>query len=143
QELVGTQTDFGGTVGGPGVMAKVSSVSYANVAGYAQASLDTSIANVSLGGRAEWNSKVGANFAPRISISKTIERFHAKALYSGAFRSPGIENINLNSSITAEQTQVAEAELGLKLTDIAYASMNAFYMRIANPIVYGVDPTTA
>lgn len=128
----GTQTDFHGA----------NKVSYANVAAYVQASWDNPWANVSVGGRVEWNSRVGANVAPRVALSKRIDRLHLKALYSGAFRSPGIENINLNDAITAERTQVGEAELGLQLNDVAYASVNAFYMRLSNPIVYGVDPAS-
>ncbi len=131
--IVGTQTDFGGR----------SSVSYANVAAYAQAQWDNPYVNVSAGGRYEWNSQVGSNFAPRIALGKRIERLHLKALYSGAFRSPGIENINLNPGITAERSQVLEAEAGLQFTDFLYGSMNAFYMRLENPIVYGVDPLTS
>jgi len=132
-ELTGTQTDFQGK----------NEVAYANVAAFAQVQWDNPWLNVSAGGRYEWNSQVGSNFAPRIALSKRIERLHLKALYSGAFRSPGIENINLNPAITAERTQVAEAELGLTLSDLFYASVNAFYMRLENPIVYGVDPNTS
>ncbi len=131
--LVGTQTSFNGA----------NSVSYANVGAYAQVQWDNPWVNVSLGGRYEWNSQVGSNFAPRIALSKRIERLHLKALYSGAFRSPGIENINLNRAITAEHTQVAEGELGLQLSDLLYASVNAFYMRLENPIVYGIDGATS
>jgi outer membrane receptor for ferrienterochelin and colicin len=132
-QLVGTQTDFQGQT----------SVSYANVAAFAQAQWDNPYVNVSVGGRYEWNSQVVSNFAPRVALSKRIERLHLKALYSGAFRSPGIENINLNPGITAERTQVAEGELGLQLSDVFYGSVNAFYMRLENPIVYGVDPQTS
>jgi hypothetical protein len=103
--LVGGQTDFGGGR---------TSVSYANVAAYGQVTWDNPYVNVAVGGRYEWNSQVGSNFAPRVALGKRIERLHLKALYSGAFRSPGIENINLNPAITAEQTQVFEAELGLR-----------------------------
>ncbi|MBL8958099.1 MAG: TonB-dependent receptor plug domain-containing protein [Myxococcaceae bacterium] len=131
--ITGTQTDFQGA----------QTVSYANVAAYVQGQLDNPYVNVSVGGRYEWNSAVGSNFAPRIALSKRIERLHLKALYSGAFRSPGIENLNLNPAIAAEHTQVAEAEVGLQLSDLFYGSVNAFYMRLENPIVYGIDPATA
>lgn len=132
-QLVGTQTDFRGR----------SSVSYANVAAFAQASWDNPWVNVSAGGRYEWNSQVGSNFAPRIALGKRLDRLHLKALYSGAFRSPGIENINLNPGITAERTQVVEAEVGLQLNELFYAGVNGFYMHMQNPIVYGVDPNTS
>jgi outer membrane receptor protein involved in Fe transport len=131
-DLVGFQTQFNGE----------NSASYANAAAFAQASWDNPWVNISLGGRLEWNSKVGVNFAPRLAVSKRIDRFHLKALYSGAFRSPGFENINLNPNIAAEKTQVAEVELGLQVSDIFYAGVNAFYMRVSNPIVYGIDFAT-
>lgn len=131
-QLIGFQTDFQGS----------NSVAYGNVAAYAQVLWDNRFVNLAVGGRYEWNSKIGSNFAPRIALTKRIEKFHVKLLYSGAFRSPGIENFNLNPGIQAEQTQVLEAEAGLQLSDVVFASMNAFYMRLANPIVFGVDPAT-
>jgi outer membrane receptor protein involved in Fe transport len=118
------------------------SVTYDNVAAYAQVLWDNPWVDVALGGRFEWNSAVGANFAPRIALVKSVDRFSFKALYSGAFRSPGIENLNLNPQLHTEHTQVAEAEVGMQAHDLVYASVNAFYMRLLNPIVYGVDPVT-
>ncbi|MBK7863373.1 MAG: TonB-dependent receptor plug domain-containing protein [Archangiaceae bacterium] len=131
-QLIGAQTDFAGN----------RSVSYFNLALYGQILWDTRFVNIAVGGRYEWNSKVGANFAPRIALTKRIDRFHVKLLYSGAFRSPGIENINLNPTIQAERMQVAEGEIGLQLSDIFFASANAFYLRLDKPIVYGVDPSS-
>jgi outer membrane receptor protein involved in Fe transport len=141
-EVVGFQTQFFKGNDSQGQPILENTASYANVAGYAQASWDNSWVNVSVGGRLEWNSRFGVNFAPRLALSKRIDRFHVKALYSGAFRSPGFENISLNPNIAAEKTQTAEVETGLQVSDIFYAGVNAFYLRVQNPIVYGVDLAT-
>jgi outer membrane receptor protein involved in Fe transport len=130
--ITGTQTSFNGN----------NTVSYGNFAAYAQLLWDNPWVNLAVGGRYEWNSAVGSNFAPRIALTKRVEGFHIKLLYSGAFRSPGIENININPSIGAEHVQVGEAEVGLQMSDVLYASANVFYMRLTQPIIYGVDPAT-
>src|SRR5581483_7504098 len=88
--LIGTQTQFHDANGNA-----VNSISYDNVAVYAQLLWDTPYVDVAVGGRFEWNSAVGANVAPRIALVKAFDHFHIKALYSGAFRSPGFEDINL------------------------------------------------
>jgi outer membrane receptor protein involved in Fe transport len=136
--LVGTQTQFHDANGNA-----VNSISYDNVAVYAQVLWDTPYVDVAVGGRFEWNSAVGANVAPRIALVKAFDHFHIKALYSGAFRSPGFEDINLQPAgnpLRAEQMQIAEGELGVHLFDLLSASVNGFYMRLQNPIIYGIDP---
>ena len=127
--ITGSQTTFAGA----------SAVSYTNTAVYAQALWDTKYVSVTAGGRFEQHSQVGANFAPRIALTGQLDRFNFKLLYSGAFRSPSIENFNLNPAIRAEKVQSGEAELGAAILDVLYASINGFYTNIDSPIAYLYD----
>ena len=130
--LLGSQTQFG----------TENTVSYGNGAAYVQGLWDTSIVNLAAGARLELHSQFGVNVAPRIAATRQFGKVNVKAIYSGAFRSPSIENINLSSTIRPERTQVAEAEVGVQATDWIYASLNGFYTVITSPIVYGYDAAT-
>lgn len=131
-EIRGAQTDFGGEP----------TVAYSNVAAFAQGLWRNEIVNVTAGARFEQHSAVGSSFVPRVGLTKVIDRIHFKALYSGAFRAPGIENINLGLDILPERTWVAEAEAGYQFTDNVFARVNVFDINIYRPIVYSVDPAT-
>ena len=130
--LVGAQTAFGDD----------NQVSYGNVAGWVQGQLNTPFVNVTAGGRLEWHSRVGVNVAPRIAFTRQFERVNVKLLYGGAFRSPGIENLNLGPGLKAERTHVAEAEVGVELGDIGFVSVNGFYTALVAPITYDYDLAT-
>jgi outer membrane receptor protein involved in Fe transport len=131
QRLIGLQTQFGSS----------NTVSYSNVAAWLQAQWDTPYVNVTLGGRLEWNSVVGVNVAPRLALTRQFGRVNVKLLAAGAFRNPGIENLNLGS-VRPERTRVGEAEVGIAIGDYGYASVNGFYSALLSPIIYGVDPST-
>jgi outer membrane cobalamin receptor len=133
--LAGSQTQFNGQ----------NSIQYTNEAAFAEAEYDSLIGNLVVGARFENNNAVGGSFVPRAALTKAIKRFHFKLLYSGAFRAPGIEDINgaTQGTVRPEKTWVAEAELGYQLTDHAFVAVNAFDIRIESPIVYSFDPTTS
>lgn len=123
------------------------SIAFTNLAGYAQALWDTPFVNISAGARYEQHSDFGGSFVPRVGLTKVIDRFHAKLLYSQAFRAPAVENIRLQPTepgqeIKPEQTQVIEAELGYQLTKAMYVSANVFDINIDRPIVYFFDEAT-
>ncbi|MDP3500719.1 MAG: TonB-dependent receptor plug domain-containing protein [Myxococcales bacterium] len=131
-QLLGLQTQFG----------NANTVTYSNVASWVQAQWENPIVNVTAGGRLEWNSAVGVNVAPRLALTKQLGRVNVKALYGGAFRNPGIENLNLGTNVRPERTQVVEAEVGAALGDVTYVSVNGFYTLLTSPIIYGIDPET-
>jgi len=118
------------------------SVAYQTAAAFAQALLRSDIANLHLGARYEHSSASGGAFVPRAGLTRIAGRFHFKLLYSQAFRSPAIENLNLNRDIRPERTNVAEAEVGLQLGGHVAATVNAYWTRIDRPIVFTVDPAT-
>lgn len=132
--LVGLQTTFA---------EGATSVSYLNVAAYAQVLWDNPLVNVTVGARYELNSAYGSSFVPRIGLTKVIDRFHAKLLYSQAFRAPGIENIRLNAEIKPERTHTLEAEVGYQFGEHVFGRVNAFDITIERPIVYFYDSQTS
>jgi outer membrane receptor for ferrienterochelin and colicin len=114
-------------------------ISFNTISAYLQGTYKSKIANIFLGARFDNHSEAGNNISPRIGITKAYNKFHYKLLYSNAFRTPSIENINLNQDIKSEKTNVAELELGYKLTDNMFLTTNLFYILINNPIVYTLD----
>jgi outer membrane cobalamin receptor len=128
-----TQTQFGDK----------DEITYYNEAVYAQALWNQKIANITVGARYEHHSEFGNSFVPRIALTKVFEPFHVKLLYSEAFRAPGFEDINLAPSpdrpVKPEHTRVGEAEFGYAIGAHNFATLNVFYTRISDPIVYFVN----
>ncbi len=121
-----------------------SKVDYNNIAVFAQALLKHKIANLTVGARMDNHSKTGSAFAPRIGITKKIDDLHLKALYSQAFRSPSIFNIDLapNNEIDPEQTSVIELEVGYQLNPKMQLTANVYHITIDKTIVYFYDSET-
>jgi outer membrane receptor for ferrienterochelin and colicin len=115
------------------------SVSYANTAFFAQALWSNRIANVTVGARLSDNSQYVSSFVPRIGITKVMNKFHTKLLFSKAYRAPGIENIDRSTNIKPENTTVAEFETGYQFNDIAFFSANFYDITTHDPIVYYYD----
>ncbi len=111
-------------------------VSYNNVALYAQAIAKSDIVNPTLGARLEHHSKFGDNFVPRLVLTKVTGPAHFKLLASSAFRAPSIENIDLNPTIRTERTWVFEIEAGYQFSKEMSLSANVFDVTIYHPIVY-------
>lgn len=122
-------------------------ISLYNISGFAQGILKTDFANITIGTRIEDHNIFGSAFAPRLGITKILSDFNIKLLLSQAFRSPGIENINLSSSfstdgkpsIKPEKTQTGELEFGYNITDKMSVTANIFYIEIKKPIIYFID----
>jgi len=114
-------------------------VDYNTTNAYLQTNFDFKFAKIFAGVRYDLHSKVDASFSPRIGITKVYNKFHYKLLYSHAFRTPSIGNINLNRDIKAEKTRVAELELGYKLNANMYVGTNLYHMEIKDPIVFSFN----
>ncbi|MCW3805452.1 TonB-dependent receptor plug domain-containing protein [Plebeiibacterium marinum] len=91
------------------------------------------------GFRVEDHSKIGRAFAPRLGYTKVFDKFHFKTLFNKAFRTPSIENYNLNPDISEEKTTVYEVEIGYKLTDNIFATANLYHITIDDAIIYAYD----
>lgn len=110
-----------------------------NVAVFAQGLFRHRLANATVGFRYERNNRYGSAFVPRIALTKKIENFHFKLLYSRAFRAPSILNISeaLTGSIKPEKTDAFELEFGYQFTPEMLLSLNAFSLSTENIIIYG------
>ncbi|WP_338863511.1 TonB-dependent receptor plug domain-containing protein [Myxococcus stipitatus] len=128
---LGLQTPFGdeGT----------QSVSYLNVAGFVEAFSENPIATVVAGARYENHSDFGSSFVPRLVLLRGFGPFSAKALFSRAFRAPGIENISLGADVRPERTTVYELEGTLRFGEGHALSANAFDVGVSDPIIYSYD----
>ncbi len=99
------------------------------------------------GARYDNNELFGNAINPRIGATYVTDKFHAKLLYSSAFRAPLMANnawskFGLDptkpwrTDVKPEKTEVVELELGYKLIDNLYASANVFYQKVQNIIEF-------
>lgn len=118
-------------------------ISFNNIALFAQGLFKHRLANATIGFRYERNNQYGDAFVPRLALTKKIENFHFKILYSQAFRAPAIENINLavggEGNIKPEKSNAFEVELGYQFTSQMLLAINAFNLLTRNVIVYGSE----
>lgn len=114
-------------------------VSFNTTSAFLQGIVKTSFVNFIVGGRIDSHNEYGSAFAPRVGLTRTWERIHFKALYSGAYRSPAIGNILLSSGLEPEKTTVAELEMGYKLNENMFLTANIYDIVIKNPIIWYVE----
>lgn len=122
-------------------------IEYNNLGFYLQGLLKSRIVNLTAGMRIDKHSEFGSAFAPRIGLTKVFDKLHLKFLYSQAYRSPGIENIDLNAylnpdlkpDIEPEETEVIELEAGYKINSDMFITANLFNQKIDHTIVYYID----
>ena len=117
-------------------------VTFSNYAAYLQGILKLGNFNIIAGGRIDNHSEGGTSFSPRLGVTTILNNFHFKLLYSKAFRTPSVENINLNQQIKPENTQVIEFETGYKITSNMFLTANIFDITIKHPIIYIYNPET-
>ena len=120
------------------------SIAYDTFSPYAQLDWDLKWVNLTVGGRYEHHSEVGGQFVPRLGLVKTWERFHLKALFDQAYRTPNINIISspVNGEVTPEKTTSYQLEAGYLFDHGFSLTENLFYMKIDDAIVYSVDPGT-
>ncbi len=120
----------------------IGSVTYDSWSLYSQFEQETRWVNFTVGGRYDHHSRIGGSFVPRLALTRSWKRSHAKLLYSQAYRTPGIEAIatQLNQELKAEGTRGYELELGRQITDALSWTCNLYYMQIRDALVYEQDP---
>jgi outer membrane cobalamin receptor len=119
-------------------------VSYLNQAYFLQGLIKTRLVNFIAGARVDIHSEFGSAFVPRLGLTKKIEKFNFKLLYSNSFRAPSIENINLApQGIKPEYTTVLEFETGYQLSRNSIFTLNFFDITTRDPIVYYYDDSLA
>lgn len=107
-----------------------------NISAFAEGILKTKNLNLIAGYRAEYNSIYGWSSAPRIGLTGIFNKFHFKTLFSGAFRSPGIGNIDVADKIIPEESWVTELEIGYRINDNMFLTANVFDIFINRSITY-------
>jgi len=115
------------------------SISFSDFSVFAQGTYNSKFANITAGIRYDDHSAVDAAFVPRIALTKVVNDWHFKLLYSQAFKTPVIENVNLNPDIKPERIEVAEFETGYRLNENMILTANLFYTKIKDVIVYSED----
>lgn len=119
-----------------------SKVSYDNFAVFTEGLFKHRIVNLIVGARFDQHNIYGNAFNPRLGLTRKWNKFHFKALYSHAFRAPGIENINFGLDIKPEKTRVTELETGYKLSKKMILTVNLFDITTLDPILYyGISDT--
>ncbi|MBK7890860.1 MAG: TonB-dependent receptor plug domain-containing protein [Bdellovibrionales bacterium] len=103
---------------------------------FGELSQSLSVGELTAGLRHQSSSRVPSSTVPRISLTKILEPWHFKALTSLAYRAPSIENISLNPSIRPEETETYEIEVGRALSPSTHLTLNVYFTKIENPIIY-------
>ena len=118
------------------------SIDFTNFSAFAQSIITTKLANITLGACLNNHEQFGSSFVPRIGLTKVIDKFHGKVLFSQAFRAPSIQNIDTNPDIKPELTTVFEFETGYQLSKQFFIVANFYSISINDPIVYFYDADT-
>ncbi len=146
EETTAVQTSpFFGQLAPLNFFGRSDNVGYRYGAAYAQYDVDTAWGNLSIGGRFEGHDYAGSQFVPRIGVTRAWKRFHAKALFDQAFRTPNVETIQQRlggSSVTYEKSTSYQLEAGVRVTDHVTVNANFYNMRVERPLAFTVQSNT-
>jgi len=125
---------------------------FGNYSVYTEAVYKTKWVNILGGLRFDWYSEYDSNISPRIALTKKIDQFHYKVLYSQAFHAPTGGNYQLNAEynqnhvaskqvkqLVPEKTYSYELELGYQFQRNLGFTVNLFYNQIDNFFEYTFD----
>lgn len=123
---------------------ETSKVTYHNAAIFSQGIFQNRIANLVIGARYDISNSFGSAFVPRVGLTKRIEKWNFKLLYSQSFKAPAIENVasSFEEDIHPEKTSVWEFETGWQMNRKMFVSLNIFDITTKNTIIYYVDTGT-
>lgn len=133
--------DKGNLINVPETFSGETTLSLNNYAFYAQALFKHRLFNATAGFRFEKNNRYDGAFVPRLALTRKIENFHFKMLYSQSFRAPSIQNINIHlyNAAKPERSAVFEGEFGYQFTPKMLLAVNAFSIRSEDVIIYGSE----
>ena len=125
---------------------------FANYTAYTEGVYKTAWGDFLGGLRFDYYNQFGTNFAPRFALTKQLDKFHYKLLYTHAFHAPTAGNYELNreynqsnklgqtlNSLSPEHTETYEIELGYDFTRNFEIVTNIFMTRIKDLLTYGID----
>lgn len=117
-----------------------------NSALFAQFMKFTQWANLTLGGRFDYNSVYGSTYVPRLGVTKAWKKFHIKIMASQSFRFPGGLIPNRlpieKSKIDPEKATNFEIEIGMKILPQLYLIMNGYKVMLEKAIIYQTNLLT-
>jgi len=117
-----------------------------NFSAYAQLLLFSRWINITAGARYDYYNHIGKSLVPRISITRAWKSFHFKTMVSQSFRVPGgvvsMRNFNGGKVLEPEKATNLEVELGCRLFQSAWLTVNAYRVFFDKAIVYTSDPAT-
>ncbi|MSR16945.1 MAG: TonB-dependent receptor [Methylococcaceae bacterium] len=119
---------------------------------YIEGVYKTDWADILAGGRFDHYNQFGSNFAPRFALTKQLDEFHYKLLYTQAFHVPTGGGYALNigydqynqlgkklEKFNPESTHTYEIEVGYQFTRNLDVTSNVFYTQIDNLFTYTFD----
>jgi outer membrane cobalamin receptor len=112
--------------------------SYTNIGVFAEANIKSKIINITAGVRADQYADIAPVAVPRIALTKAFKHVHFKALYTEAFKTPTLGNIENKEStrdIVAERFRLVEFEVGAKPFKNLQLSLNVYDIFIQNFIL--------
>ncbi|TAD95046.1 MAG: TonB-dependent receptor [Bacteroidetes bacterium] len=120
------------------------SISYSNLGAFAEVNLTSKIVNLTFGARFDKYTGIDPVVVPRLAITKSFDKFHLKALYTEAFKTPTIQNIrySANQGIKPERFRLIEFEAGFRISDNFQINANIYDMQIQNYIIRRDAATT-
>jgi outer membrane cobalamin receptor len=135
------QKDEGKSVEDSGIfyMNNKGRIDISNTSAFAEGTIKLNKINIIAGGRMEKNSVYGWAMVPRIGTTAIFNNFHFKALFSGAFRSPGVGNIDVGQNIGPEKSFVSELEFGYRINNNMFVTANLYDVKLSHCIVYFDD----
>ena len=110
-------------------------VTYSNLGVFAEANWNTKFGNITTGVRMDKYANIEPVAVPRIAFTRAFKMLHFKALYSEAFKTPTIGNIENplgNTTLLAERFRLIEFETGLKLNKNFQCNLNVYDILIKN-----------
>ena len=114
-----------------------------NTFGYMEYHASSPYIDLTIGGRIEYHNLFGLSYAPRVGLTKVINKFHYKFLFSKAYKTPSIGNLDYQHNLIPEDAYVMELELGYKLNDNMFITGTFFDITKLRNIVYWDSVTTA
>ncbi len=125
---------------------------FTNYTAFTEGVYKTNFVDVLVGLRFDQYNLFGTNLAPRVALTKQIENFHYKLLYTHAFHAPtgGGYQMNLEynqnnifgrnvASPIPERTYNYEIELGYLFSNHLEIVTNAFYTQLGDILTYSFD----
>jgi outer membrane receptor for ferrienterochelin and colicin len=120
-------------------------INYNNIGLFAEANIKSKVANITVGGRFDKYTNVDAVVVPRIAITRAFKNTHVKLLYTQAFKTPTVLNLEYktaNTTMLPERYQLIEFETGLRIGERFQVNINAYDIKIQNFIIRNDINTT-